>query len=76
MKKVISISLFVIIAMVANTNTADAQRMIRGGVPVMVSPVGATHCRVRVHRGWRHHRAVIVGRPIAVRPIRMHRNRW
>ncbi len=76
MKKLISISLFVIIVMMSNANTAEAQRMFRGGAPVFVAPVGATHCRVRLHRGWRHHRAVVLARPIAVRPVRMHRNRW
>jgi hypothetical protein len=72
MKKLILISLLAMtIALVSSPSTAEAKVMIRGGATVFVSPIGG-HCRVRAHRVWRHHRAVVVARPI----VRMHRNRW
>ncbi|HQQ95715.1 MAG TPA: hypothetical protein PLX35_00560 [Cyclobacteriaceae bacterium] len=72
MKKLISISLLALtIALISSPNTAEAKVLIRGGATVLVSPIGG-HCRVRAHRGWRHHRAVVVTRPI----VRMHRYGW
>jgi hypothetical protein len=64
------------LAMMSMANTAEAQRMIRGSAPVIVSPVGVANCRVRIHRGRHHHRAIVYARPLAIRSMRMHRNRW